>query len=306
MGNDGGSIAKRDELVRTKACSDKADPDALRQALWTLCTLSRQPLRSPVVADSLGRLYNKDALLQYLLSRNDRPRGGPDDIAAGHIRGLKDVVSLSLTNNPEYRPPSQSESAAAPFLCPLTGKEMNGKHRFIYLSPCGCVMSESGVKAIASQDKTTDTDARPCPICHTSFHANALIKGKEPEAGGQVVLINPNKQQEQEMRAAMDAARAAKKNKKKNTHATSPDKKRRSETTDRSLPTAPVGVEHDESLTPSAKRARLAQEVRPSMSATAPGVSAAIKVAEFTKQQAEARRKPVSPAIASIYGAKSR
>lgn len=45
-----------------------------------------------------------------------------------------------------------SESAAR-FMCPLTAKPLNGKSRFIYLTTCGCVMSESGLKATIGEGK---------------------------------------------------------------------------------------------------------------------------------------------------------
>ncbi|KAN0063775.1 Replication termination factor 2 [Thecaphora frezii] len=373
MGNDGGSIARREELVRTKAVSQKAHPDTVRQALWSLCTLSRQPLRPPVVSDALGRLYNKDAVVQYLLHRNERARGGVDDIAAGHIRGLKDVKQLTLTRNPNYRPPSptssSSESAAAAFICPLTAKEMNGKHRFVYITTCGCVMSESGLRAIASEARPSssnaaststftsaaaaaaaaatpsDDDVRQCPMCTADFRANALVKGKEPEAGGQVVLLNPPKREEDEMRKAMEAARAKEAARKKaakasngDAHSTSTtesaeaDERKRKKAEKKaareakiaaltaelaengSSPQRPArpadptgGDDDDDASTPSAKRARLAETTRPSMSVHAPGVHAAMRVAEFTKQQqgaaaAAGQPKAVSAAIASLYG----
>lgn len=41
MGNDGGSIAKRDDLVRTKAKAEKADERNRELARWALCALSK-------------------------------------------------------------------------------------------------------------------------------------------------------------------------------------------------------------------------------------------------------------------------
>lgn len=37
-----------------------------RDVQWSTCALSSQPLQPPIVADYLGRLYNKEALLQHL------------------------------------------------------------------------------------------------------------------------------------------------------------------------------------------------------------------------------------------------
>ena len=44
--------------------------DLYRQVEWSSCRLSGELLAPPVVADYLGRLYNKDAVLEFLLGRN--------------------------------------------------------------------------------------------------------------------------------------------------------------------------------------------------------------------------------------------
>lgn len=89
QGNDGGSIAKRDDLVRTKAAAEKQDQDEVRHILWTACRLSKNPLREPVLADSLGQMFNKDAILECLLRRSAGAATDHDTRTAGHIRGMK-------------------------------------------------------------------------------------------------------------------------------------------------------------------------------------------------------------------------
>jgi hypothetical protein len=41
MGNDGGSIPYRIDLVKTKAKEEKTDEKGLARALWLLCALSK-------------------------------------------------------------------------------------------------------------------------------------------------------------------------------------------------------------------------------------------------------------------------
>ena len=41
------------------------------------------------------------------------------------------------------------EAQVAPFICPITQKEMNGHYRFVY-GPCGCVLSEQALKEVQS------------------------------------------------------------------------------------------------------------------------------------------------------------
>lgn len=89
MGNDGGSIARRDELVKVKATTNsKSQAKSTQRQKWTTCALSKQPLREPVVADALGRMYNKEAVTEWLI---ESVTGGARDESAemNHIKGLK-------------------------------------------------------------------------------------------------------------------------------------------------------------------------------------------------------------------------
>nr|VZI38025.1 unnamed protein product [Spirometra erinaceieuropaei] len=70
MGGDGGSIPRRVELVRNKKEQEKAERSALNAARWKHCALSEQPLRQPIVACKLGRLYNKEAIIEKLLDNH--------------------------------------------------------------------------------------------------------------------------------------------------------------------------------------------------------------------------------------------
>lgn len=121
MGNDGGSIPDRRDLVRTKAkvceCAQSAFPFANRRtrrlskptrqtrpvpggssvlsprSVYPLCNataqihvLPKRLLQEPIVSCALGKLYNKDAILEYLL---DKSSYGDGEMICGHIRSLK-------------------------------------------------------------------------------------------------------------------------------------------------------------------------------------------------------------------------
>lgn len=89
MGCDGGSIPKRSELVKTKkqtADQPSVDPETAASAEWEYCALSRQLLSAPVVSCVLGKLYNKDAIYEYLL---DPSSHGDGDQICPHIRKPK-------------------------------------------------------------------------------------------------------------------------------------------------------------------------------------------------------------------------
>ena len=62
------------------------DPKIDQDAKWRHCALSSTPLREPVVACELGRLFRKEALLAALLAARD---GTPLPAVAAHIRNLK-------------------------------------------------------------------------------------------------------------------------------------------------------------------------------------------------------------------------
>lgn len=65
------------------------NPEEERLARWTTCHISGELLQPPVVADRLGNLYNKEAVLQGLLSKTLPP-------GLEHIHGLKSVTELNL------------------------------------------------------------------------------------------------------------------------------------------------------------------------------------------------------------------
>jgi hypothetical protein len=102
----------------------------------------------------------------------DRSKYGDADVICAHIRSLKDVITLNLTPNPEFRLDEQNGTGdqkhstvhakekqvtvmggdetvvKAQFICPITRREMNGQHRFVFSRRCGCVVSEQAIKKI--------------------------------------------------------------------------------------------------------------------------------------------------------------
>jgi hypothetical protein len=129
MGNDGGSIPDRRDLVRNKpkVCplfifhfcisyvsvgraprrNKQTRPTRRKQSGFIVrcrrCAASsgaqnritypmQRPLQEPVVSCALGKLYNKDALLEYLL---DKSSYGDGEEICGHIRSLKVRLLIS-------------------------------------------------------------------------------------------------------------------------------------------------------------------------------------------------------------------
>ncbi|XP_012583897.1 PREDICTED: protein RTF2 homolog [Condylura cristata] len=170
MGCDGGTIPKRHELVKGPKKVEKVDKDAELVAQWNYCTLSQEILRRPIVACELGRLYNKDAVIEFLLDKSPEKALGK---AASHIKSIKNVTELRLSDNPAWEGDKGSTKGdkhddlqRARFLCPVVGLEMNGRHRFCFLRSCGCVFSERALKEIK---------AEVCHTCGAAFQEDDVI-----------------------------------------------------------------------------------------------------------------------------------
>ncbi|KAM9296479.1 replication termination factor 2 [Gastrophryne carolinensis] len=203
MGCDGGTIPKRHELVKGPKKVEKVDKNAELVARWYYCTLSQEKLKKPIVACELGRLYNKDAVIEFLLDKSpDKPHAD----SAAHIKCMKNVIELNLSNNPAWAGDKGNtkgdkyDDQCAQFICPVVGLEMNGKHRFCVLRQCGCVFSERALKEIK-------TDL--CHKCGAGFQEQ------------DVILLNGDKEEVEELRRKMEErrlmAKAAKKTKKSKT-----------------------------------------------------------------------------------------
>ncbi|KAF8569355.1 hypothetical protein P879_09437 [Paragonimus westermani] len=174
MGGDGGSIPRRVELVKSKKKPEQANRRAANVALWRHCALSQDRLRVPIVSCRLGRLYNKESVINKMLTRSKV------HTTADHIKKLKDVRELRLTVNTSHTDNSDPlNDATGEFYCPITGLEMSGVHAFVYFWTCGCVFSKKALDVA--------TDSR-CMQCGTPFTPDDII------------LINP--QTEEEIAAA--------------------------------------------------------------------------------------------------------
>jgi hypothetical protein len=163
MGNDGGSIPTRRELVKNAArelntTELKATQQEAQTHAWTYCPLSNQPLISPIVSDSAGTLYNKDAILEFLLPQ-DEPAPAivtkeREAVLGGRVKCLRDVVEVHFTTDGEKK------------ICPITRKELGASTRAVYLVPCGHAFSEAAIRQLA---------AETCTECSEPYAAENVI-----------------------------------------------------------------------------------------------------------------------------------
>jgi len=182
MGCDGGTIPTRDELVKTKKKPEQIQKDVENAVKWRSCALSQEALQAPIVSCQLGRLYNKDAILEHILNKTNNE-------VVQHIKGLKDVRELNLTINPAYVEKADvgneyKDYNISMFICPTVGIEMNGKHRFCFIWNCGCVLSEKALKEVRSD------------VCH---------KCNRPYSPNDIIVLNPADEEIMEMRNRMEA-----------------------------------------------------------------------------------------------------
>jgi hypothetical protein len=180
MGNDGGVIAVQRKFMRhanPKAKSEKADQEELRVLKSQTCALSEEPLQEPIVACQLGNLYNKVALLERLLARTL-----PEKFQ--HITSLKDIVTCKFSTKPTNNSSgTHTGNDGVKYYCPITMIEFNGKHPFVVMSSCGCVLSERAIKEVESKE---------CLVCGGTSHAEEENGKKEKQKKNSTMLTEKN------------------------------------------------------------------------------------------------------------------
>ncbi|KAK3172086.1 hypothetical protein OEA41_004171 [Lepraria neglecta] len=171
MGNDGGSIPTRRELVKEAArdlstTQVKEIQTEQQEHYWSTCALSHQPLSLPVVSDALGTLYNKDAVIDHLLSAGQEDK---QDLQArgeafkDRLRSLRDVVEVKL----QVQDGDEKSSATKQtWICPVTGKALGPGVKAAYVVPCGHAFSESAIKEMGGES---------CLQCNEPYTADNII-----------------------------------------------------------------------------------------------------------------------------------
>ncbi|KAL5388381.1 hypothetical protein DPSP01_002956 [Paraphaeosphaeria sporulosa] len=175
MGNDGGSIPKRRELVKEAARAPTAAQIKEARAesqdhAWNHCPLSSKPLAAPVVSDSLGTLYNKDSVLEFLLAEEgsaEKVEG--EKVLAGRVKGLKDVVEVKFEVDVEAEGEKDKASGAGrreKWVCPVTRVEMGPGAKAVYVVPCGHAFAGSVVREV---------EEKICVQCNEAYAENDVI-----------------------------------------------------------------------------------------------------------------------------------
>jgi len=209
MGNDGGSIPTRRELVKEsskpKTLTEMKEKQQEHLAhRWSQCPLSHTALKKPIVADYAGDLYNKDAIIQFLL---------PDDVSTidkveaeaflgGRVRALKDVVEI------QFEIEHDEKKNIDKWVCPVTGKELGPAVKAVYVVPCGHAFSHEAIKAMKSSE---------CVQCAQSYNSSRDVIPILPttEADKQFVVERIEKLREQGLTHSLKKDKSTKKRKAK-------------------------------------------------------------------------------------------
>ncbi|KIW16857.1 hypothetical protein PV08_04047 [Exophiala spinifera] len=168
MGNDGGSIPTRRELVKEAARNPTATElkDKQKEHLahrWSTCPVSHKPLSKPVVSDYTGELYNKDAIIQFLLpaEASSVDKIEYEKFIQGRIKALKDVVEV------QFEVEHDDKTKEDRWICPVTSKELGPNVKAVYLVPCGHAFSQEAMQAMKSDGK--------CVQCATPYEERDII-----------------------------------------------------------------------------------------------------------------------------------
>lgn len=165
MGNDGGSIPKRHELVKDAARAptlSELKATALESLAhsWAHCALSGNPIDlDSVVSDWRGRLYSYEPVLKGLMpSTSDSAAEEEDEdarqLAAMGVRSLRDVARLKFMKNGDK------------WICPISMKEMGPGTKAVYIVPCCHVFAELAMREI---------EEKSCPECGEAFQQDNVV-----------------------------------------------------------------------------------------------------------------------------------
>lgn len=180
MGNDGGTIAKGQDL-RAVYSTELADPVVLydnEKEAFNTCALSSLALfhdgvAQKVVSDYKGKLYLKEKMLEHLLAKK---MGQNSKLT--HVTGLGDLIDLNI---------KWSDDACV--VCPVTGASTSNHLSLAYLRPCGCVFGYKVLTEVRKHlkigDGVEESVVSLCPVC-----------GKEFTFNYDVVRLNPQKDEE--------------------------------------------------------------------------------------------------------------
>ncbi|VUG18585.1 DEBR0S3_15170g1_1 [Brettanomyces bruxellensis] len=232
MGNDGGTIPSRKEILnftqrKLGGVLAKSDVSKKERELWKLagafgyCQLSHKRLSKPIVSDYMGRLFNKEDVILYLIAKRKRKKArkskkskelkdgsdekkrhnakedtSEDSDPFPHLRTMKDLVELNIEYN-------EHDGTVK---CPLSGKVFHlrsekdndiNQLQLCYLVPCGCTVGKEIL------DQYLDVEYKKAHVSANKRKSRCYVKMRCPvcgsvTCGGDIVDINTRDDTEKE------------------------------------------------------------------------------------------------------------
>lgn len=105
----------------------------------------------------MGNLYNKDAVLQFLIGDDAEgisSKSDCEEILCGRVKGLRDVVELHFevdterTEHPSDKINAHRHQRREGWICPITAKPLGAGVKAVYLVPCGHVFTEEAIRQL--------------------------------------------------------------------------------------------------------------------------------------------------------------
>ncbi|KAK5169444.1 Replication termination factor 2 [Saxophila tyrrhenica] len=169
MGNDGGSIPTRRELVKEaaknpSAAEKKESQHEQQEYYWTTDPISQKPLAQPVVSDCNGKLYSKETILEFLVEGTRKEDA--EAATRGEVKSLKDVVEVKFEADSDSATTVNGNGKRENWKCPVTGDRLGPGSKAVYLVPCGHAFSGSAIKEVSGER---------CITCETEYASNDII-----------------------------------------------------------------------------------------------------------------------------------
>lgn len=169
MGNDGGSIPTRRELVKEAAKNPSAteikeSQHEQQEYHWSTDPISQEPLHPPIVSDSSGKLYNKSTILEFFVE--GARKEDVERITDNSIKSLKDIVEVKFEADDSSTNTQNGSSTKQNWKCPVTGDKLGPGSKAVYLVPCGHAFSGSAIKEVSGEK---------CLTCETEYASNDII-----------------------------------------------------------------------------------------------------------------------------------
>lgn len=173
MGNDGGSIPTRRELVkeaaRDKNTTQLKETQAEQQEFyWTTDPITNEPLEEPIVSDGNGRLYKKESVLKLLTGDESISQDEAHKATLGALKTLKDVVEIKFEpdTSQDDGQVAQNGGRRNRWVCPITNKPLGPGSKAVYIVPCGHAFSGAAIKEVADEK---------CLQCGEAYAPNDII-----------------------------------------------------------------------------------------------------------------------------------